>query len=93
MRYFRAWSDAVYEQARLTLDAAWGFPSNNTRSCFSPASEGIRDAHGRLLLAVENEFCEYTVAIDLLPQLLASGLVEEIDASIYQAAISPELPI
>ena len=91
MRYFRTESDEVYEQTRVTLDAAWGFPdeATKTRTCFSPASEGVRDGEGRLLLAVHDEFATYSVAVDLLPQLLASGLVEEIDAATYRAVVNP----
>lgn len=91
MRYFRASSDEVYEQARLTLDAAWGFPdeATKTRTCFTPAAEGVRDQDGRLLLAVHDEFATYSVAVDMLPQLLASGLVEEIDVATYDAAANP----
>ena len=89
MRFFRTSSDAVYEQARLTFDAAWGFPdeATKTQTCFSPASEGFRDHQGRLLLAVHDEFCTYSVAVDLLPEMLASGAVEEIDAVTDQAAM------
>jgi hypothetical protein len=93
MRYFRTASDEVYEQTRVTLDAAWGFPDapTKTRTCFSPAAEGIRDGQGRLRLAVNDEFCTYSVAVDLLPQLLAAGMVEEIDAATYHAVVNPPL--
>jgi hypothetical protein len=43
-------------------------------------------------LAVNDEFCEYSVAVDLLPQLLASGAVDEIDAATYHAVVNPPLP-
>ena len=94
MRYFRAINDEVYEQARLTLDAAWGLPSTDGRTvtCIDPASVAPRDSQGRIVLAVDNEFCEYPVARELLPQLLASGSVEEIDAATYQAAVQPQEP-
>ena len=92
MRYFRAASDAVYEQARLTLDAAWGHPTADgmTITCIDPTNVAPRDAQGRIVLAVDDEFSTYTVAVDLLPQLLASGAVEEIDAATYRAAITAE---
>lgn len=94
MRYFRTQSDAVYEQARLTLDAAWGFPSldGRTLTCIEPAATAPRDASGRIMLAVNDEFTTYSVAVELLPQLLASGAVEEIDAATYQAATQPQEP-
>lgn len=90
MRYFRTASDDVYEQARLTLDAAWGHPNEATKTvtCIDPAAVAPRDAQGRIVLAVNDEFCTYSVAAELLPQLLASGAVEEIDAATYMAAVS-----
>jgi hypothetical protein len=94
MRYFRANSDAVYEQARLTLDAAWGFPSpdGRTLTCIEPAATAPRDTQGRIVLAVNDEFTTYSVAAQLLPQLLASGAVEEIDAAKYREAVQPQEP-
>jgi hypothetical protein len=91
MRYFRADSDDVYEQVRAMLDSAWGFPdeATKTRTCFSPATEGIRDGNGRLMLSVHDEFTTYSVAVDLLPQLLSSGLVEEIEATTYHSVVNP----
>jgi hypothetical protein len=93
MRYFRTASDAVYEQARLTLDAAWGHPTADgmTITCIDPANVAPRDAQGRIVLAVNDEFTTYSVAVDLLPQLLASGMVEEIDAATYHAVVNPPL--
>lgn len=88
-RFFRTASDAVYEQARTTLDAAWGLPDDKgTTTCIEPAATAPRDSQGRIVLAVNDEFCEYSVAVDLLPQLLASGAVEEIDAAAYRAAVN-----
>ena len=92
MRCFRCLAgDAVYEQVRLALDAAWGHPNAETNSvtCFDPAAVAPRDALGRILLAVRNEFCTYTVASEMLPQLLASGAVEEIDSVTYLAVVNP----
>lgn len=86
MRHFRTASDPVYEQARVTLDAAWGLLAPTT--CIEPAATAPRDAQGRIVLAVNDEFCAYSVAAELLPQLLASGAVEEIDAATYMAAVS-----
>ena len=86
-RFFRS-TAAVYEQARLSLDAAWGLPdANGTTTCIEPASTAPRDSQGRILLAVNDEFCSFTVASDLLPQLIASGEVEEIDQFVYEAAV------
>lgn len=91
MRFFRS-TDAVYEQARLTLDAAWGLPNDRgTVTCIEPAATAPRDSQGRIVLALNDEFCEYTVAAEMLPQLLASGAVDEIDAAAYHAAIEKPL--
>ena len=42
------------------------------------------DAAGRVLLAVNDEFCTYEAVAAVLPALIASGAVEEIDAAAYQ---------
>ena len=87
MRFFRA-ADAVYEQARSTLDAAWGLPNDKgTVTCIEPAATAPQDAQGRVLLAVDDSFCTYSTAADLLPQLIASGAVEEINEATYRASL------
>jgi hypothetical protein len=89
MRYFCTGSDAVYEQARTALDVAWGLPDDKgTATCIEPAATAPRDQQGRIVLAVNDEFCSFTVAVDLLPQLLAGGAVEEIGAAAYHAAVN-----
>lgn len=95
MRYFRCdASDAAYEQIRLTLDAAWGHPNAETKTvtCIDPAAVAPRDAQGRIVLAVQDAFCEYSVAVEMLPQLLAGGVVAEITAEEYRAAFPQTLP-
>lgn len=92
MRYFRS-TDAVYEQARITMDSAWGLPNDlGTLTCIEPAATAPHDTAGCVLLAVNDDFCAFSVAADLLPQLLASGAVEEIDAATYHAAIEKPFP-
>jgi len=89
-RYFRA-DEATYEAVRLQLDAAWGLPANGQESCYAPAARGVRDADGLMLLAVNDEFATWEPAATVLPQLLASGAVEEIDAETYRStAASPD---
>lgn len=88
MRFFRS-TDVVYEQARGTLDNAWGLPNTKgTATCIEPAASAPRDSAGRIVLAVHDEFCTYSVAADILAPLLASGDVEEIDAETYSAAVA-----
>ena len=85
-RYYRTADAALYESIRLQLDAAWGHPTPDGRTvtCFDPAAVAPRDAAGRLLLAVREEFATWEPAATLLPQLLASGSVEEISAASYK---------
>lgn len=83
-RYFRTADESLYEQVRLGLDVAWGHPSGGTVTCIDPAAVAPRDAQGRILLAVKPEFTEFPAASAMLPDLLASGAVEEITAAEYQ---------
>lgn len=85
-RYFR--SDSVtYEAIRLQLDAAWGLPNDKgTATCFTPAAAAPQDSMGRVLLAVRPEFCEFDAVSSVLPSMLSSGAVEEIDAAAYWAS-------
>ena len=92
MRYFRA-SLSVYEGIRAQLDAAYGYPNADTKTvtAITPAEDAAKDENGRVLLLASDAECEFPVAAAMLPQLLASGAVEEIDAATYQAAL-PQTP-
>lgn len=87
-RYFRCPSVELYESIRLGLDAAWGHPNAIADTCFEPAETAHRDSVGRLLLAVRPEFCDYAAVAAMLPELLASGAVDEIDEATYMAAVN-----
>lgn len=93
MRYFRATAD-TYEQIRLALDHAWGLPdqATATATCLPPAEQASKDTQGRCLVAVPEAFCSFSVAVGLLPGLLESGDVEEVDRDAYMAAmpVGPE---
>lgn len=93
MRYFRA-TESVYEQARATLDAAWGHPTADGRTitCIEPAATAPRDASGMIVLAVHDAFTAFSVASVMLPQLLAAGEVAEIDAAEYKIALDRLIP-
>lgn len=91
MRYFRTADANLYESIRLQLDAAWGHPNGQTVTCFDPVETAPRDAAGRVLLAVNDEFCEYDAVAAVLPGLLASGAVQEIASADYTPAV-PTLP-
>jgi hypothetical protein len=89
-RFFRTSDAMLYESIRLQLDAAWGHPTpdGTTITCIDPASVAPRDASGHILLAVRPEWCEWEPVPTLLPQLLAAGAVQEIDAAAYDAAVN-----
>lgn len=93
MRYFRATED-TYEQIRMALDHAWGLPdqATATATCLPPAEQATKDTEGRRLVAVPEAFCAFSVAVDLLPGLLASGAVEEIDRDAYMSAVTGLAP-
>jgi hypothetical protein len=93
-RCFRTADAALYDQVRLTLDAAWGHPTADGRTvtCIEPAATQLRDTDGRLLLSVRSEWCEYEAVASMLPQLLASGVVEEITPQEYREAVESQLP-
>lgn len=90
-RYFRTADEALYEQVRLGLDAAWGHPNGGTVTCIDPAAVAPRDAQDRILLAVKPEFTAFPAAAAMLTDLLASGQVVEITEAEYRAAL-PQRP-
>jgi len=87
VRFFQIANNEDYENARATLDAAWGHPSADTVTCVEPAETAPHDQQGRVLLAVQNEFAEYAPVNALLPQWIAAGVVAEINAEEYEASI------
>ena len=90
-RFFRS-DDATYEAIRIQLDAVWGHgPGAGALTCYEPAATAPHDSQGRVLLAVHPEFCEYEAVAAMLPQLLASGAVEEIDEATYRSSL-PAVP-
>jgi len=89
MKYFRCDAgDAAYEQARLALDAAWGhpIPEKKITTCIAPAAIAPRDSMLRIVLAVNDEFCDYPAAAQMLSIMLGSGAAEEISSTDYDAA-------
>lgn len=94
MRYFRTPDAALYESIRLQLDDAWGHPTpdGKTLTCIDPVAVAPRDQSGRVLLAVREEFLAYEPAASILPQLLASGAVEEITEAEFAAAVATLTP-
>ena len=86
LRYFFS-TDAVYEQVRATLDAAWGFPNAETKTltALDPSLSAPHDTQGRVYLVIAGEYCDYEPAATLLPELLAVGSVVEISEADYIA--------
>lgn len=80
MRYFRAESIEVYEAVRATLDSTYGYPNESTKTstAICPAADSLTDAGGRVYMIASDAECEFPAIASLLPQLLSSGLVDEI---------------
>ena len=89
MRHFRS-TPAVYASICAQLDAAYGYPNEATKTLRTlPMSADLpTDAQGRVYLAISAEYCDYILPSEMLPQLLASGAVEEVDAA-ADAALLP----
>jgi hypothetical protein len=90
MRYFRA-MPAVYSDICAQLDAAYGYPNEATKTLRTlPLAVDLpSDAQGRLYLMISEEYCQFDLPSELLPQLIAGGLVEEITAEQYSAVLPP----
>jgi hypothetical protein len=88
MRYFRA-APAVYADICAQLDAAWGYPNEATKTLRAlPLAVALpSDDDGLLYLAVSADYCDYNLPSELLPQLIAAGLMEEIAAEQYAAVL------
>ena len=93
MRYFRS-TPAVYGSICSQLDAAYGYPNAETKTerALPLAADLPTDAQGRVYLAISAEYCDYILPSEMLPQLIASGAVQEIDAATY-AAVLPPMPV
>ena len=87
-RYFRS-TPAVYSGICSQLDLAYGYPNAGTRTERAlPLTERLpTDSDGRVYLAVDSDQCDFILPSEMLPQLLASGAVEEVDAATYVALL------
>jgi hypothetical protein len=94
VKYFRAQDVSVYEAVRALLDSAYGYPNADTKTttAIPKASESILDRAGRVYLLASDAECQFPAVAELLPQLLSSALVEEIDASTYLQEL-PQIPV
>ncbi len=93
MRYFRS-TLSVYADICSQLDEAYGYPNTETKTLRTlPLKADLPgDNEGRVYLAVSQEYCDYILPGQMLPELLASGAVEEVDAATYSALPQPESP-
>ena len=81
-------SDAVYEQMRAAVDAAWKYPTSvGTQTCVEPASERPHDLDGRVLKALTLEWLEWEPVTTMIAGAIAAGIVVEIDEDTYWAAM------
>lgn len=87
-RYFRS-TPAVYTGICSQLDFAYGYPNADTRTERAlPLTERLpTDSDGRVYLAVDADKCDYILPSEMLPQLLASGAVEEITEEVYRSVL------
>ena len=94
MKYFRAQNVAVYEAIRSSLDSIYGYPNADTKTttAIPTASESTQDSAGRVYLLASEAECQFPAIVDLLPRLLSSALVEEIDAATYLQEL-PQIPV
>ena len=90
MRYFRS-TPAVYADICAKLDAAYGYPNAETKTerTLPLVAELPSDGPGRVYLAISSDYCDYILPSEMLPQLIAAGLVEEITAGQYAAGVPP----
>lgn len=87
MRYFRA-SVAVYESICTQLNTAYGYPNEATKTerALPLVAELPSDSNGNVYLGISEAECNYVLPSEMLPQLLASGAVEEITQADYRTA-------
>lgn len=92
-RYFRS-TPAVYGDVCAQLDAAWGYPNETTKTARAlPLAETLpTDNQGRVYLSVAAAYCDYVLPSQLLPELIAAGLVDELTQAQYHVVVPPTLP-
>jgi hypothetical protein len=93
VRYFRS-TPEVYEGICQQLDAAYGYPNSETKTArtLPPLAALHRDGIGRVYIAIESAYCDYVLPAELLPQLIASNEIEEINAEAYSAVLPKPPP-
>jgi hypothetical protein len=84
-RYFIA-TQAAYEQARASMDAALGLPEFGTITSIEPAATALRSQDGRLVVAVCEDIVEESAVASMFSSMLAGGTVEELTQAQYLTA-------
>lgn len=77
LRYFRVQPDA-YEQARATLNAAWGLPQPGTDTSIPVADQCVRDTAGNVYVGVDDWMADMAPAPQVVAQAIAAGVAAEI---------------
>ena len=93
MRYFRA-SLAAYLSVCQQLDAAYGYPNHETKTLrtLPLASELSSDQQGRVYLGISAAYCDFVLPSQMIPELIAAGIVEEITQQQYEAVVPSTVP-
>ena len=88
MRYFRS-TPAVYGSICTQLDAAYGYPNAETKTerALPLVADLPADDQARVYLAISAAYCDFNLPAEMLPQLLASGAVEEVSEAEYRALL------
>ncbi len=92
-RYFRS-TPEIYDVVCGQLDSSYGYPNESTKTqrTLPQANELPSDAEGRVYLAVDAAYCDFILPSAMLPQLIGSGAVEELDESTYLQEF-PQTPV
>jgi len=92
-RHFRSAPD-VYADICAQLDAEYGYPSAATKTLrtLPVASELPSDGGGRVYLSISAEYCDFVLPSQMLPALLASGVVEELTEQQWVAMFPSSMP-
>lgn len=97
MRYYSTIPE-VYEATRMALDTLWGHPKSavhattgtqvETVSCLPPVSEAVTDGAGYVYVALDARMADWAEVEQQIHELSGQGLLTEIDAAQYMAALS-----
>ena len=89
-RYFSA-AEEAYQYVASQLDEAYGYPNEATRTQRAlPPFADLPQYGGRGYLAIDAAYCEFNLPSQMLPQLLASGQVDEITERDYLSVAVPQ---